>query len=194
MFALFNLIILPCAQTTKLYGSTLPPSPSTFPPAFILSLFLSPARRRSLSGGFFPGRARIKAPGSRSAHCGADTRSPWAGARGRRRVRGTGAAPPGASPRKWHFPTGLTGWGLFLFFPRGETHSPVVPSRCSPLRVLRRGGMPREGAPPYPPTPNSPHPAAAPLFACHVYNLVETKTDICGREKMTFTSPDHSLK
>lgn len=205
MFALFNLIILPCAQTTKLYDSILslfffliflffiPPSFSLFFPCL-----LAVAARCQVFF-FFPAGQRSKLPGAEAPIVGLTHDCPGAGAEGGgQRVRGhPGALPPlvrGISPKPWR------GSLLFLFFfyantppCRGAALSPrVVSSRCSPLRVLRRGRKQREGAPP--PASHHPKPSAAPLFACHVYNLVETKTDICGREKMTFTSPDHSLK
>lgn len=168
---------------------------SSSSPSFSLFFCSPPARLNSLSGVFFPGRAGIKAPRSRSAYCGADTRSPWAGARRRQRVRGhPWAAPLGFSPSQEPF---LQGFGagvsllfcvllfgfFYLFLPTWGDFFPVVSSRLSLLWVLRRGRKQREGAPPHPPTPNPPCPAAAPLFACHVYNLVETKTDIVVRRR-----------
>lgn len=160
--------------------------------SFFLSIFpLSPARLNSLSGVFFfPAVQGSKHPGAEALIVGLTHDRPGQGRGGGSGCGGTpGAAPLGFSSSQEPFLQRLGAGGVFIvlcsvvcffifFLPRGGDYFPVVSSRRSLLRVLRRGRRQREGAPPHNPTPNPPCPAAAPLFACHVYNLVETKTDI----------------
>lgn len=177
-------------------GGQTRPSPARPPhPPLFLCIF---PRRSSLSGGFLSRPCRDQSCRSRSAYCGADTRSPWAGARG----GGSGCGgTPGPLPRAFPLARGISSraWeGVFFFGfilpprPVGRLFPPLFHLGALLCGCSGEGESKGTGHPP--PTPNPPRPATAPLFACHVYNLVETKTDICGREKMTFTSPDHSLK
>lgn len=99
---------------------------------------------------FFPAVRGSKRPGRRSAHCALPLDRPG---------RGRGA------PRKWHLPTALRDGG-FIFVLR-----PPFPP-CPHIWCLGEGECQGKGASLHPPTPKSPRPAAAPLFACHVYNLV----------------------
>lgn len=163
----------PLLPLLSLYFSALPPPASTHCQVF-----------------FFPAVQGSKHPGAEALTVGLTHDRP-----GLRRGGGSGCGgTPGPLPwafllRKSHLSKGL-GRGVsllfcvllfgffYLFLPTWGDFFPVVSSRLSLLRVLRRGRKQREGAPPHPPTPNPPCPAAAPLFACHVYNLVETKTDI----------------